>query len=260
MNVDFGLTTNDYAKYRAGFPDEFFARVFDEDIVKPGASLVDLGTGTGTLARGFALRGCRVTVIDPSASMMEQARVLDQQAGVKVDYRVAKAEQTDLPDSFANIVSAGQCWHWFDRPHAARESKRILKEGGTLLLAHFDWIPLKDNVVELTEKLIEKHNPKWNMSGGYGLHGEHMRDIREAGFKDLRTFSFDIDVPYSPEAWRGRIRASAGVGASLAPEAIARFDSELKQLLEERMQTEGPIRGGQVLPIPHRVFVIHAQK
>src|SRR5918996_1531463 len=32
---------------------------------------------------------------------------------------------------------------------------------------------------------------------------------------------FDLEVPYSHEAWRGRIRASAGVGASLSPEGVA---------------------------------------
>ena len=67
MNVNFGLTAEDYAKHRAGFPDVFFARVFNEGIVREGDSLVDLGTGTGTLARGFAQRGCDVIGLDISA-------------------------------------------------------------------------------------------------------------------------------------------------------------------------------------------------
>jgi len=140
MNINFGLTADDYAKHRAGFPDDFFDRVYADGFVKAGASLLDLGTGTGTLARGFALRGCRVTGIDPSAQMLEQAKDLDKQVGVEVEYRVAKAEATRLPDASFDIVTAGQCWHWFDRPTAAQEVKRILKPGGTIIIAHFDWL------------------------------------------------------------------------------------------------------------------------
>lgn len=258
MSINFGLTANDYAKFRAGFPDAFFDRVHADGFIKAGASLLDLGTGTGTLARGFALRGCRVIGIDPSAEMLEQARELDQHAGVEVEYRIAKAETTGLPDSSFDSVTAGQCWHWFDRPKAANEVKRILKPGGTIVIAHFDWLPLTGNVVELTEQLIIKYNPAWKFGGGLGMYPQWLRDLGEAGFVDIRSFSFDVDVSYSPEAWRGRIRASAGVGASLAPEQVARFDSELKQRLEALNQPSE--KSEALLFIPHRVFAVIAQK
>jgi hypothetical protein len=73
------------------------------------------------------------------------------------------------------------------------------------------------------------------------------RDVAIAGFKDIETFSFDIDAIYTHEAWRGRIRASAGVGASLTPEAVAVFDDELRAILAERWP-EDPMR------VMHRVF------
>ena len=254
MNIDFGLTSNDYAKYRAGFPDVFFERVFADGFVKAGDSLADLGTGTGTLARGFALRGCHVIGVDPSVQMLEQAKSLDKQIGIEVEYRVAKAEETGLPDSSMDIVTAGQCWHWFDRPKAALETKRILKPNGRIIIAHFDWIPLTGNVVDLTEQLINKHNPKWLYGGGTGMYPQWLRDLAEAGFTDIQTFSFDMDVPYSSEAWRGRIRASAGVGASLSPMQVEKFDAELKQLLEARFHALDK----DVLQVPHRVFAIIA--
>jgi len=56
VNVDFGKTAGDYGKYRAGFPDQLFDRLFSAGIVREGETALDLGTGTGTLARGFALR------------------------------------------------------------------------------------------------------------------------------------------------------------------------------------------------------------
>ena len=130
MNVNFGLTASDYAKHRAGFPNAFFESVFDKGIVKIGDELVDLGTGTGTLARGFAERGCNVIGIDIAAQMLELAKDISQHAGLEVDFRFAKAEATGLPDDTFDVVTAGQCWHWFDHPAAALEVKRILKPNG----------------------------------------------------------------------------------------------------------------------------------
>jgi SAM-dependent methyltransferase len=252
-DVDFGRTADDYARFRAGLPEAFFERVFNEGWLQPDASLVDLGTGTGTLARGFARRGCRVIGIDPAAPMLAQARLLGQQAGVQIDYRVASAEDTGLESASLDAVTAGQCWHWFVRERAAVEALRILKPGGALIIAHFDWIPLPGNVVELTERLIEQHNPGWKLGGGTGMYPQWLADLAKAGFIHIRTFSFDTLVPYSQEAWRGRIRASAGVGASLASGAVTRFDSDLARALSERFP-DAPLQ------VPHRVFAVVGSK
>lgn len=91
------------------------------------------------------------------------------------------------------------------------------------------------------------------MGGGCGIHWRAFAHLSAAGFRDLESFSFDIDQPYTHEAWRGRIRASAGVGASLDPEAVARFDADHAKLLAERFPEE-PVLA------PHRVFALIGRK
>lgn len=252
MKPNFGATSKDYARHRAGFPDSFFERLVEHGIGRSGETVVDLGTGTGSLARGFARRGCQVIGIDPAEEMLLAARELDRSAGVNVEYRVARAEDTGLADAAFDVVTAGQCWHWFDRPRAAVEVARILKPDGSLLIAHFDWIPLAGNIVRATEELIEHHNPNWKMGGGLGLHPLWLRDLGEAGYRSLETFSYDVDAVYTPEAWRGRIRASAGVGASMPAERVEAFDEELADLLASSFP-------GSLLQVPHRVFAIVAR-
>ena len=44
---------------------------------------------------------------------------------------------------------------------------------------------------------------------------------------------FDVDVPFTLERWRGRIRASRGVGATLSSDEVARFDAEHDALLAQ---------------------------
>lgn len=253
MNVDFGLTANDYARHRAGFPASFFERVAPYGVGLHGQAIVDAGTGTGTLARGFAQRGCSVIGIDPAVNMLEQAKQLSAAEGVKVEYQIGTAEATGLPDDSADVVSAGQCWHWFDGDVAARECYRVLRQGGKVVIAHFDWIPLKGNVVEATEQLIQAYNPAWKLGGGSGIYPLWSRHLAENGFSNLEIFTYDTFPPYSHEAWRGRIRASAGIGASLPPEQVAAFDREFGELLHTRFPQDP-------LPVHHRVFALIGQK
>jgi len=255
-NIDFGRAAKDYARYRAGFPLEFFRRLESFAVGLPGQRLLDIGSGTGTLARGFAARGCDVVTLDRSAELLTAARALAREEGVQVTPVRALAEALPFPAAYFDVVSAGQCWHWFDRAKAADEAHRVLKSGGKLVLAHFDWIPLPGNVVQATEELIIKYNPPWadlhvlKLSGSTGIYRDWLTDMALAGFTDIETFSFDVQVPYSHEGWRGRIRASAGVAAAgLSPATIAAFDAELKKLLEERFPTQ-PLR------VHHRVFAV----
>jgi SAM-dependent methyltransferase len=252
MQPDFGATALDYAMHRAGFPDSLFERLKPFGVSKAGHSVVDLGTGTGTLARGFARRGCRVVGVDIADRLLGQARALDGAEGLEIEYRIARAERTGLPERCAEVVSAGQCWHWFDRAAVAAEVARILVPRGSVVIAYFDWLPLPGNVVEATESLIARHNAAWKFAGGIGVHPRCLRDLGQAGFREIESFSYDVAIPYTHEGWRGRIRASAGVGASLPEEAVGDFDRDLSALLAARF----PQRN---LEIPHRVFAVVAR-
>lgn len=244
--IDFGKTAADYARHRAGFPEQFFDRLSAIGVIRPGLTALDLGTGTGTIARGLARRGLHVTGLDKSEALMDAAKQLDAEAHVGVRYVKAAAENTGLAAGAFDVVTAGQCWHWFEREKAAAEARRVLKPGGHLVIAHFDWIALPGNMVDATENLIRAFNSEWNLWGGTGIYPQWLRDMAIAGFRQIESFTFDLDVPYSHEAWRGRIRASAGVGASMPPEKVERFDAELAKILRERFP--------EPMTALHRVF------
>lgn len=246
--VDFGRTAQDYGRFRAGFPDLFFQRLAGDLGLGPGMTALDVGTGAGTVARGLARRGLDVTAVDPSPDLMGVAAELDREAGVTVRYRIGKAEALPIDDASQDLVVAGQCWHWFDRSRAAAEACRVLRPGGRLVIAHFDWLPLPGNVVEATERLIVEANPAWAVAaGGAGIHPRWLADMAGGGFEGIVTASFDVDQPYSHEGWRGRIRASAGVKATLDAEATAAFDTRLQAMLDADFPVEPVLT-------PHRVW------
>src|SRR5215813_9232692 len=105
---DFGRTAEDYRRHRAGFPMSLFPRLGRVGIGVHGQVVVDLGTGTGTLARGFARRGCHVIGIDPAGAMLAEAQQLDAEVGVAIEYLEATAEETGLEAGTVDVVAAGQ--------------------------------------------------------------------------------------------------------------------------------------------------------
>ena len=253
LKADWNNAAADYAKHRAGFPDWFFDRIAAAGLFRSGARVLDLGTGTGTLARGFAKRGGKVTGLDIAPQMMEQAKRLGVGEGVEVEYLLATAEATGQADGAFDLVSAGTCWFWFDGAAAAGEAKRVLKPAGHLLIAFLGWLPAGENVVVATERMIMAHNPAWKV-GGYEPHARvALHDLTLAGFEARESFSVDYDIAYSHEAWRGRIRASAGISANLSADAVAAFDAEHGAMLARGFPDDP-------LQIPHRVVAAWGKK
>jgi hypothetical protein len=91
------------------------------------------------------------------------------------------------------------------------------------------------------------------MGRGTGFYPAWATDLSLAGFWDLGFGGFDHATQYSREDWRGRIRASAGIGGAMEDAAVARFDAELAAMLDQRFPP-GP------LVVPHRVFAIWGWK
>lgn len=253
FSADFGNTAEDYARHRAGYPDWLFERLMRRGLARPGMRALDLATGTGYLGRGLAQRGLRVTGLDVSAEMIAASRALDAESGVALDYALGKAEETGLPAASFDLVTAACCWHWFDRPKAAAEVLRLLRPGGALVICAQDWLPLEGNVVAKSEAILQLHNPAWPFGGLDGLKPAFVGDLRRAGFAGIESFSVDIAIPYSREAWRGRLRASAAVSGSLPPEKVAAVDAELAAMLAGDFPAEP-------LPVPHCVFAVWGRK
>ena len=106
--IDYGLAAEDYGAYRQGFPVEFFRKLHALQVGLPGQRLLDLGTGTGLLAREFARRGCVVTGVDSSARLLRVAEAANASEVVRPTSLRRRAEATRLPvASFAGVCAGG---------------------------------------------------------------------------------------------------------------------------------------------------------
>jgi len=242
----FGSLADDYALHRADFPVAGIERLVALGVGISGQRLLDLGCGTGTIARQFAARGCTVTGVDIDVRMLAAARDLAAEADLQIEWLECHAEETGFSPGSFDVITAAQCWHWFDGEAAASEVRRLLLAGGLVAVCGFDWLPLPDTVSGVTEALIETHNPSWELGGIRDPGPSVRRQLEDAGLEVLETFTFDIDVPYAVESWHRRIGASAAI-LDLSAEAAAAFDAQLRKVLTEQFP-------GDYLIAPHRVW------
>lgn len=252
---DFGKAAEDYARYRQGFPESFFPRIAALGCGLPGQRVLDIGTGTGLLARALAKRGCRVTGLDPNPALLGQARRLDAEAGVAIDYVEAGAEATGLPDAAFDCISAATCWHWFDRARAAAECARLLAPAGRLLICDLDWHFTPGSIGRKTWDLVLHHTPNRDGPiGGTFRYPDWTSDLTRAGLTAWEAFAYTTTLDYTEEAWRGRVRASAAVGPVMDAPTLARFDAAMAAML--RQATGGAAR----FPVGHKIFALVARR
>jgi SAM-dependent methyltransferase len=123
----FSAHSADYAAYRPTYPQALVSYLA-ELCEKTGLAL-DAGCGTGQLSVLLAERFSHVTATDASAQQIEKA-----QAHERVEYRVAPAESSGLPDQSVDLITVAQAAHWFDLPAFYAEARRIGKQGAVLAL------------------------------------------------------------------------------------------------------------------------------
>ncbi len=151
--------------------------------VAPGRDLaVDVGCGSGQLSVLLGDVFERVDAFDPSASQLSGA-----QPHPKVHYAAAPAEALPVADHCADLITAAQAAHWFDRPRFYAEVKRIAQPGAVVALITYN-NPIGDEAALAPFRaLYEALDPWWR---------PERRDV-EAGYSTFEfpfeEFELDVD-------------------------------------------------------------------
>jgi SAM-dependent methyltransferase len=126
----FSTRSGDYAAYRPTYPRalaDYLAGLCGQTELA-----LDVGCGTGQLSVLLAERFDHVIATDASAQQIEKA-----EAHERVEYRVAPAERSGLPDQSVDLITAAQAAHWFDLDAFYTEARRIGKPGSVLALVTY---------------------------------------------------------------------------------------------------------------------------
>ncbi|WP_406457496.1 class I SAM-dependent methyltransferase [Streptomyces sp. NBC_00876] len=107
------------------------AAVAAEVALAPGATVLDIGAGTGAFSTAFRdWFGVRVLAVEPAVALRE---LIPRTAGIEV--LDGRAEALPVPDGCADAAwLASVVHHIEDLPAAARELRRALKPGAPVLI------------------------------------------------------------------------------------------------------------------------------
>jgi len=128
--VGFERAAGAYERGRPDFPAPAVDALVRDLDLRPGRTVLDLGAGTGKLARLLAPSGATVIGVEPVAAMRRTMQEVVPDAEV-LD---ATAEALPLEPGAADAAVAAQAFHWFDGPRALAELARVLPPGGPLAL------------------------------------------------------------------------------------------------------------------------------
>ncbi len=134
----FASTASLYEHLRPPYPPKFFRDVAQKLGLSKRCTLIDLGTGPGLLALGFADYVGRIVGVDPEPAMLDAARRAAASAGHALALIEGKAE-TLAPDiGTFDVVTIGRALHWMDRdPTLALFDRLVARDGAIAICASF---------------------------------------------------------------------------------------------------------------------------
>jgi ubiquinone/menaquinone biosynthesis C-methylase UbiE len=137
LAAHFAAVADVYERGRPEYPRAAVGALAAELGLVPGDPVLDLAAGTGKLSRALLAAGFDVTAVEP---LPELRGLLAAKIGPE---RVLEgvAEAIPLSDASVAAVTVADAFHWFDKPVALAEIRRVLRPGGGLAVISMapDW-------------------------------------------------------------------------------------------------------------------------
>lgn len=243
----FESTVGHYVRAREPYGPAFFATVAERLAFHPASRLLDLGTGPGLLALGFAPFVGDLFGVDPEPAMLAEARAAATERGVALRLVAGRAE--DVPESLGrfDVVTIGRALHWMVPDPTRAMLARVVEPDGVVLICRASSVADERNPWRAAYRAA---SARWTDPPGAEHH------VREAepffagtAFRRRETIAVEtrhrVSVEHLVERVLSRSSSSparvgsgvpalrADIGAALAPFAQHGFLSEVVEARAE---------------------------
>lgn len=206
----FGSDPERYDRARPRYPAVLIERIV---AAAPGRLVLDVGVGTGIVARQFQAAGCQVLGVDPDARLAEFAR----HSGVEVE--VARFEAWEAEGREFDAVVSGESWHWVDPVAGAAKAAEVLRPGGRLAVFWNTGLPpadLDEAFAEvyrrvLPESLVARLGRRSLEEAHSAMCAKAADGMRATGaFDEPEQWRFEWTQSYTREEWLDALQTTGG--------------------------------------------------
>lgn len=153
-------------------PPEICSTIVSSGNIHDTTRILDVATGTGSLALQLAVISSEVTGIDVSKSFLDQARAMATRQNLKVNFVEGCANKLIFERNQYDVLTVSQAFHWLNPYLATLGFYRALRPGGVLFTLDSDGV-------------LPKNHPFMGL--GYGSHDN--RSIMEEFSQKTKNYS-----------------------------------------------------------------------
>jgi SAM-dependent methyltransferase len=208
---------------RPPYPEEVFALLADVLAAHPGPVL-DLGCGTGIIARRLAGAVERVDALDVSPAMLEEARRLPNGDHPTLRWMLGRAEDAPLDPPYA-LVTAAASLHWMDWGVVLPRLHDALRPDGLLVII------VDRNLAPPWSAELAPILARYSTNQEYRLGFDLVNALVERGMLDLHERRRTEPIPFRQplETYIESFHARSGFSRSrMTPESIVEFDDAVR--------------------------------
>lgn len=184
-----------YSRFRPAYPGKLFEYL--ASLCPERDSAWDCGTGSGQAAIRLADFFRTVIATDPSEKQL--ANAIPHPA---VTYRVARAENSQIPAASIDLITVAQAVHWFDFDKFYMEAQRVLKPGGVIAVWSYSLLeisPQTDPVIrDLYKNIVGPYWPperRW-IDEGYRTLPFPFEEIKAPSFSMITRWNLPQFIGY----------------------------------------------------------------
>ena len=239
-----------YARFREGYPEEFFELLRSKFSLSENDRILDLGCGTGQIAIPMAGMVKEVVAMDPEPAMVAEGKEQAVASGVS-NIKWIEGGSEDLPllknklGEF-KLVTIGTAFHWMDREKTLDKLHEIISDDGGIAIAwntsiwtyrSYEWLT---TVRELIRKYLGEERRAG--SGTYKVAPiKHELIITASSFTKTETWKQHRVRSFTPDELIGNLYSTSMANPSVLGDKKDAFESELRQDLA-RLESPGGFR------------------
>jgi SAM-dependent methyltransferase len=236
-------TAADYDSFRFSYAEALIEFVRQEVALDGAGRLVDLGTGTGQVARALRPFFAHVVAVDPEPDMIEFGRARSERDDDGIRWLLGRAEDVDFPLGSIDAVASGNAFHRFDRPAVVKKAGDWLAPDGAIVLLWSDsaWSgsePWQRGLSRVVEDWLARSGAGARIPAGWERK-EYPDEVvlTEAGFDRLVQHDVAVRHEWTVDAIVGFLRATSFASRAALGQQLESFEADVRNALLEADRT-----------------------